>query len=134
LRWHAELDLRSLKETMPMSILRARSPDMVRKELSAHFLAYNLIRTVMAQAAQQHQREPRQISFKGTLQTLAAFAPHVLLPQAQELPELARRIFAAIAQHRVADGPDRFEPAAENDATINSNTCCGLGPKLKPFC
>lgn len=112
LRWHAELDLRSLKETMQMSILRAKSPDMVRKELWAHFLAYNLIRTVMAQAAQQHQLEPRQISFKGTLQTLAAFAPHVLLARAQELPELARRIFAAIAQHRVADRPDRFEPRA----------------------
>src|SRR5207237_3512768 len=53
-RWHAELDLRSLKQTMQMSILRGKTPPMVRKELWAHFLAYNLIRTVMAQAARQH--------------------------------------------------------------------------------
>jgi hypothetical protein len=112
MRWHAELDLRSLKETMQMSILRGKSPDMVRKELWAHFLAYNLIRTVMAQAAQQHQLEPRQISFKGALQTLAAFTPYVVVARRQELLELATRILAAIAQHRVADRPDRFEPRA----------------------
>jgi hypothetical protein len=112
MRWHAELDLRSLKQTMQMSILRSKSPEMVRKELWAHFLAYNLIRTVMAQAAQQHNLEPRQISFKGALQTLIAFVPHVLVAQHHELPELARQILAAIAQHQVADRPDRFEPRA----------------------
>ena len=112
MRWHGELDLRSLKQTMQMSILRSKSPEMVRKELWAHFLAYNLIRTVMAQAAQQHQKEPRQISFKGTLQTLLAFAPHVLAARRNELPELADRILSAIAQHEVADRPDRYEPRA----------------------
>ena len=43
------------------AILRSKTPEMVRKELRAHFLAYNLIRTVMAQAARQHHVEPRQI-------------------------------------------------------------------------
>ena len=96
MRWHAELDLRSLKQTMQMSILRGKSPAMVRKELWAHFLAYNLIRTVMAQAAQQHDLEPREISFKGALQTLLAFAPHVLAARSDELPGLAERILAAL--------------------------------------
>ena len=112
MRWHAELDLRSLKEIMQMSIMRSKTPAMVRKELWAHFLAYNLIRTVMAQTAAQHKLEPRQISFKGALQTLAAFAPHALTARWQELPELAERLRAAIAQHRVADRPDRYEPRA----------------------
>jgi len=74
-RWQAELDLRALKTTMQMDILRSKTPAMVRKEMWAHLLAYNLIRTVMAQAAQQHDLPPREISFKGTVQTLAAFAP-----------------------------------------------------------
>jgi Transposase DDE domain len=112
LRWHGELDLRSLKQVMQMAILRGKSPEMVRKELWAHFLAYNLIRTVMAQAAQQYQREPRQISFKGALQTLVAFAPQVMAAPREELPQLAKRILAAIAQHQVADRPDRYEPRA----------------------
>ena len=41
----------------------------------AVILAYNLIRTIMAQAAMKHDIEPRTISFKGALQTLEAFQP-----------------------------------------------------------
>jgi hypothetical protein len=112
MRWHAELDLRSLKQTMQMSILRGKTPEVVRKEIWAHFLAYNLIRNVMAQAAQQHQLEPRQISFKGTVQTLLAFAPLLLTAPPATRLDLAGRILAAIATHRVADRPDRYEPRA----------------------
>src|SRR5439155_25506815 len=54
-RWHAELDLRSLKTFLQLDVLRCHSPAMVRKEIWVHLLAYNLIRKVMAQAAQQHQ-------------------------------------------------------------------------------
>ncbi len=111
-RWQAELDLRSLKMTMQMDILRSKTPAMVRKEMWAHLLCYNLIRTVMAQAAHQHDLRPREISFKGTVQTLAAFAPYALLARAGQLQELSSRVLAAIAQHRVGDRPDRSEPRA----------------------
>ena len=72
-RWNAELDLRSLKVDLQMDILRCKTPELVRKEIWTHVLAYNLIRTVMAQAAISHQIEPRTISFKGAKQTLEAF-------------------------------------------------------------
>jgi Transposase DDE domain len=111
-RWQAELDLRSLKTTMQMDILRAKSPAMVRKEFWAHLLCYNLIRTIMAQAAQQHNLLPREISFKGTVQTLVAFAPYALLARPGPLDEFSNRVLAAIAQHRVGDRPDRCEPRA----------------------
>jgi hypothetical protein len=75
-------------------------------------LAYNLIRTVMAQAAQEHKVLPRELSFKGTLQTLRAFAPHVAAAERRDLPALAAQIRAALVQHRVADRPDRYEPRA----------------------
>src|SRR5437868_11889637 len=61
-RWHAELDLRSLKQTLQMDVLRCKTPELVRKELWAHVLTYNLIRTIIAQAASQHGVEPRAIS------------------------------------------------------------------------
>ena len=64
-RWNAELDLRSLKQTLQMDVLRCKTPELVRKELWTHALAYNLIRTIMAQAATKHGIEPRSISFKG---------------------------------------------------------------------
>src|SRR5215475_3909184 len=50
-RWNNELDLRSIKVTLQMDMLRCKTPDLVRKEIWTHVLAYNLIRTVMAQAA-----------------------------------------------------------------------------------
>jgi IS4 transposase len=74
-RWNAELDLRSLKQTMQMDILRCTTPKLVRKEIWTHILAYNLIRTIIAQAATKHSIEPRTISFKGAVQTLEAFQP-----------------------------------------------------------
>ena len=40
-RWHAELDLRSIKQVMQMDVLRCKTPAMVRKEIWMHLLAYN---------------------------------------------------------------------------------------------
>jgi Transposase DDE domain len=112
-RWNAELDLRSLKETMQMDILRCKTPELVRKEIWTHILAYNLIRTVMAQAASKHELDPRSISFKGTMQTLAAFQPVIALRGQRDSAfrmKLYQHLLDAVARHRVADRPDRFEP------------------------
>lgn len=78
-RWNAELDLRSLKQTMQMDILRCKTPELVHKEIWTHILAYNLIRTIMAQTATKHDIEPRTISFKGAIQTLEAFQPLIAM-------------------------------------------------------
>jgi hypothetical protein len=50
-RWNNELDLRSIKLVLQMDRLQCKTPELVREEIWAHALAYNLIRTVMAQAA-----------------------------------------------------------------------------------
>ena len=65
LRWQAELDLRSLKVTLHMDVLRCRTPEMVRKEVWMHLLGYNLIRAVMADAARAQGVAPRELSFAG---------------------------------------------------------------------
>lgn len=111
-RWQVELDLRSIKETMQMEELRCKTPAMVRKEIWAHFLAYNLIRGLIAQAAAAHDKEPREISFKGTLQTLNAFRS--ALPSGSPWPdEIYQCLLKAIATHRVGDRPGRKEPRAK---------------------
>lgn len=46
-RWDVELDLKHLKTTLGMDILRGKTPDIVRKEIWAFLLAYNLLRTLM---------------------------------------------------------------------------------------
>ena len=78
----------------------------------AHVLAYNLIRTVMAQAAARHEIPPRSISFKGAMQALDAFEPLLVLGPARDAGRrnLHHEVLDAIATHRVADRPDRFEP------------------------
>jgi hypothetical protein len=109
-RWHVEIDLRSIKTQMKMEILRCQSPDMVRKEIWAHLLAYNLVRKVMAQAAHEHGLTPRQLSFAGAMQTLNAFRTVLLAAAAADLPALCDNILKAIARHRVGNRPDRCEP------------------------
>ena len=112
-RWSAELDLRSLKQTLQMDILRCKTPDLVRKELWTHILAYNLVRTIMAQAATEHCMEPRTISLKGTIQTLEAFQPLFATQGDRDRAhrqKLYQQFFDAVATHRVADRPNRFEP------------------------
>jgi hypothetical protein len=112
LRWHAELDLRTIKVTMQMDVLRTKTPEMVRKEIWMHLLAYNLIRGVMAEAALRHDLHPRDVSFKGALQTLSAYRPLVERAAADELPALYDDLLSAIARHRVGDRPNRYEPRA----------------------
>lgn len=112
-RWNNELDLRTIKSEMGMECLRCKTPEMVRKEIWTHALAYNLIRTIMAQAAIGSGLLPRTISFKGTLQTLEAFRPIIATVgshsnSSREL--LYQQLLLAIAAHRVADRPNRFEP------------------------
>src|SRR5205823_4619381 len=111
-RWNAELDLRSIKAAMQMSELRGKTPEMVRKEVWAHVLAYNLIRTVVAQAATTHDAVPRSISFTGAMQTLSAFQPLLALGAAAtaDRMRLYRDLLDAVAAHRVGGRPDRYEP------------------------
>jgi hypothetical protein len=112
-RWNNELDLRSIKSTMQMDILRCKTPELVHKEVWTHILAYNLIRTIMAQTATNHGIEPRTISFKGTLQTLEAFRPLLDFQGRRDATFRAilyQQLLDAVALHRVANRPDRFEP------------------------
>ena len=112
-RWSQELDIRDIKITLQMDVLRCKTPELVRKEIWTHILAYNLIRTIMAQAASAHELQPREISFKGTIQTLEAFQPLISFQGHKGVTfrqQLYRQLLEAVATHRVADRPDRFEP------------------------
>lgn len=112
-RWQAELDLRALKQTLQMDILRGQTPAMVRKEVWAHLLVYNVVRTVMAQAAAGAGVRPDEVSFAGAVQTLNAFLPHLrTAATADEAARLWATLVQAISRHRVGDRPDRSEPRA----------------------
>src|SRR3954451_21714675 len=111
-RWDGEVDIRSVKSTMKMDILRCKTPEMVRKEIWAHLLAYNLLRTVMAVAAAESEVEPRKISFKGAKQAVTAFAPKIEAAPPGRRAALIDALLTTVAYHRVGNRPGRWEPRA----------------------
>lgn len=111
-RWQAEVDLRSIKSALGMDVLRCKTPAMVRKELWMHLLGYNLVRTVMAQAAEGTPRLPREISFTAGLQLLRSFAPLVALLPEETARQMHELLLQALGREVVGDRPDRYEPRA----------------------
>jgi hypothetical protein len=101
-----------LKQTMPRDVLRGQSPSRVRKEAWTHLLAYNLLRGLMAEWAQATGLLPWQLSFKGAVQTVAAFAATRWAATEEELEELYGRLWLAMLRHRVGNRPNRYEPRA----------------------
>lgn len=108
-RWHVELDLRNLKTTLRMEVLRCVSPPMVEKELWVYLLAYNLIRLLMAQAARCADVHPRELSFKHTVQLWTEWTAQA---HAGYPARASTTLFELIAQVKVGDRPGRIEPRA----------------------
>jgi hypothetical protein len=108
-RWHVELDLRNIKTTMGMEVLSCRTAQMNEKELWVYLLAYNLIRLLMVQAALAADLEPRQLSFKHTVQIWTQWSGRGLLNDPAPCIAVLLRL---IAQRKVRKRPGRIEPRA----------------------
>jgi hypothetical protein len=111
-RWLVELDIRTLKITLGMDVLRCKSPDMVTKEIWTCLLAYNLIRQRILQAALLAELSPRQISFTAAMQKIAASWQAILLCDEERVRTLIETHLRDLATHRIGDRPDRAEPRA----------------------
>jgi hypothetical protein len=111
-RWLAELDIRAIKKTMGMDILRCKSPAMVRKEIWTCLLAYNLIRKTMLEAAHQSRLSPRELSFATALQTIAASLGMLACATDELTARLIAAQLASLTEQTVGDRPNRVEPRA----------------------
>ena len=110
-RWQAELDLRSLKQTLQMDVLRCCDPTMIRKEIWTHLLAYNLVRRVMTEAAAKAGCKPGEVSLAAAVQLLNAFLPYLRAASAgRDRARLWEALLQAVGRHRVGNRPDRVEP------------------------
>jgi hypothetical protein len=114
-RWEIELSFRDIKVTLGMDILRCKSPALVVKELWMHFIAYNLIRSLMVQAAQQQGVSLNSLSFKGTVDTLRHWAEVLDAVRGRPKRQEALRdlMLAIIAQDLLPHRPNRVEPRAK---------------------
>ncbi len=111
-RWLAELDLRAIKITMGMDILRCKTPEMVRKEMWTCLLAYNLIRRAMLQSAGKAGVSPRSLSFTAAMQSIAASWLVAVLSDDTLSALLIDAALANLAVHIVGNRPGRVEPRA----------------------
>jgi putative transposase len=111
-RWLIELDIRTLKITLGMDVLRCKTPEMVAKEIWVCFLAHNLIRQSMLQAALLADLSPRQISFTAALQKIAASWGTILVCDDERAQTMIEVHLHDLAAHRIGDRPGRVEPRA----------------------
>jgi hypothetical protein len=111
LRWQAaEVNLRHLKTTLAMEMLRAKKPEMVRKEIWSHFLAYTLLRSLLWQAAATSAHTPFQLSLQGARQQLNQMLPLLAVLTKPVRQKLYRLLLEKVAANLLPIRPNRSEP------------------------
>ena len=128
-RWQAELDLRSLKQTLEMDQLRCTAPELVEREMWMYVLSYNLVRKVMAQAAlwaQAHrparrlrrgavprpELTPRALSFACAVEQVMSWWHENTTGVLESQQSRYEALLAAVSRKRVGQRPGRCEPRA----------------------
>ncbi len=109
LRWQVELDLKHIKTTLGMDILRSKTPEMIRKEIYVYLLAYNLLRTVMWQAGTTNGVHPLRLSLQGARQHLDNFREQLALAGRKKRQRLYRTLLELIAHKPVPIRYGRIE-------------------------
>jgi len=91
-RWQVEVDLRDLKTTLGLEVLKGRSVDVVRKEVQVYALVHNLIRLMMLKAARRQRVHPSRISFIDALRCLQPPKPLQPIPKLVVNPQRPNRV------------------------------------------
>lgn len=106
-RWDVEVNLKHLKTTLGMDILRCKTPQMVRKELYVYLLAYNLLRTLMWQAGTTYGVPPVRLSLQGTRHHLDNFTPLLLDYSGAKHHQIYQTLLKIIVHQPVPERPGR---------------------------
>lgn len=107
-RWLIELDLRVIKQTLHMDILKGKTPEMVRKEIWSCILAYNLIRKIMAQSAISHNKNPRDLSFIHALNLVESFLEKMIFSEKNF--SVYKILLKKISEIEIGNRSGRYEP------------------------
>jgi len=110
-RWRLEMCRDGLKTTLGMEMLRCQSPAMVQKEVYLYLIAHNLIRLLMAQAADAHPVSLERMS--GTLDALRQFSQAMCQARSQRKGrELWDELLRTLAADLLPERPGRREARA----------------------
>jgi len=121
-RWQVEVDLRNLKITLNMDVLKCKGPEGVRKELAIYTLVYNLVCLVREKAARRQRVKPARISFVDVLRWLQCASPGTVLPRFVVNPLRPRRHEPRVVKRRPKMYPRMTKPRAEYKQELFSNT------------
>jgi len=111
-RWKIELDFLAIKTHMGMEMLRCKTPEMVQKEIAVHLLAYNIIRGNLAQAAIMHNKIPRQLSFRSTVQLVCQATKQMVVLSGKRLTHALLAILKAMASTAIGLQKRKNQPRA----------------------
>jgi hypothetical protein len=112
LRWAVETNLRHLKQTLRLDVLRCQAVEGVLKELAVLVLIYNLVRRVMCEAARRQEVAPERISFIDAWRWLRHAQPGDELPKLVVNPERPGRAEPRVRKRRPKGFPLLRRPRA----------------------
>lgn len=113
LRWQVEVDLRDLKITLGLDVLKGHRVDVVNKEVLVFVLVYNLVRLAMLKAAQRQRVAPDRVSFIDALRWLQPPKPSEPLPDLVVNPKRPERIEPRCIKRRLKQFPFMIRPRRE---------------------
>ena len=117
-----ETNLRHLKITLGMDILKCKSLDMIRKERMMFLLVYNLIRRLMLKAARSQRVNVNRLSFADTL----AWMRHgdiTVMPKIKVNPQRPGRLEPRVLKRPKKQFPYMTIPRAQLKAQLRSLHC-----------
>ena len=79
-RWDVETNIRHLKSTMRLDVLRCKTEQGVRKELVVFCIVYNLVRVAMLEAARRQDVPAARVSFADAYRWLRHARPGDVMP------------------------------------------------------
>ncbi len=121
MRWQVELHFRQIKTHLALDILRGLSPNIIKRELLMHAIAYNLVRALLVETSLVHAVPVNRLSFKGALDAASAWAAHAMISRRHRRHARAQ-LLERIACDLVPLRPGRSEPRA-----------CKRRPKPQPL-
>ena len=111
-RWQAEVNLRHLKRTLGLDVLRCATFVGVMKELLVFVAVYNLVRRVMVAAGRRQGVEANRVSFVDAWRWLRQARPGEGVPRLRVNPERPGRCEPRVRKRRPKQFPLMQQPRA----------------------
>jgi hypothetical protein len=109
-RYDVEHDIRDMKVSLGIENIRAKSDEMVQKELLCSVVAYNLVVELRREAAKVARVPPRRLSFTGVWTTMQTYLLRQPPCTAQQWQQRYERALRSASQATLPNRPGRKFP------------------------